>query len=321
MVRCFVLVFAFLLALLGQALAQSCTTYPNTLTNGTNADASQVMGNFNYVLPCVRDKLTAARTYYVRTDGNDSNTGLVNTAAGAFLTVQKAINVAATLDSNNFDVTIQLAQGQGAVTFALGSGLVAKTMIGGGSVIIVGDETTPSNVVLDCGATNGTGLLADATKTVYQVRGVKLTAAGAGTSFGLYAFHGGYIQFQNIVFGAGWLQQLRAADAGLLAATGNFSIAGSASGGGGGLALSAVAGIIRVQNVTITISSGLAFDNFVGSNSCGVVVLTGITWAGSSFAGPRYSLIGNGVLNSGGQATTWIPGGAAGTTATGGQYI
>ncbi|MET3909731.1 hypothetical protein ABID59_004088 [Bradyrhizobium sp. S3.3.6] len=279
------------------------------------------MGNFNYVLPCVRDKLTTARTYYVRTDGNDSNTGLVNTAAGAFLTIQKAINVAATLDSNNFDVTIQIAQGQGAVTFALGTGLVAKSMIGGGSIIIVGDETTPANVVLDCGATNATGLLADATKTVYQVRGIKLTASGAGTSFGLYAFHGGYIQFQNIVIGAGWLQQIRAVDTGLLTATGNFSIAGGASGGGAGSALAAVAGIIRVQGVTITISSGLTFDNFVASNTSGAVLLGSVTWAGSSFSGARYSLVANGVLNTGGQATTWIPGNAAGTTATGGQYI
>jgi len=30
-----------------RALAQTCATYPNTLTNGTTADASQVMANFN----------------------------------------------------------------------------------------------------------------------------------------------------------------------------------------------------------------------------------------------------------------------------------
>lgn len=277
----------FSLVITASAQTANCVAYPNNLTNGTNADATQVMGNFNYVLPCVRDKLTAGRTYYVRTDGNDSNTGLVNTAAGAFLTVQKAINVAGTLDSNKFDVTIQLAQGQGAVTFALGAGLVAKSMIGGGSIVIIGDETTPANVVLDCGSANATGLLADATKTVYQARGVKLTASGAGTSFGLYAFHGGYIQFQNIVIGAGWLQQLRAVDTGLLTATGNFSIAGSASGGGASLAIAAVAGVIRIQSVTITISSGLTFDYFVGSNTSGAVLLANITWAGSSFTGAR----------------------------------
>ncbi len=33
------------------ALAQSCPTF-HTLTNGTTADASQVMDNFNYILGC-----------------------------------------------------------------------------------------------------------------------------------------------------------------------------------------------------------------------------------------------------------------------------
>ena len=39
---------AFGLSLMAStALAQSCTAYPNTLTNGTTADATQVMANFN----------------------------------------------------------------------------------------------------------------------------------------------------------------------------------------------------------------------------------------------------------------------------------
>ena len=58
-----------------------------------------------------RELLTANRTYYVRTDGSDGNTGLANTSGGAFLTIQKAIDTAAALDLSVYNVTIQLADG------------------------------------------------------------------------------------------------------------------------------------------------------------------------------------------------------------------
>lgn len=46
-----------------------------------------------------RDLLTTNRTYYVRTDGSNSNNGLANTSGGAFLTIQKAIDTVLKLDS------------------------------------------------------------------------------------------------------------------------------------------------------------------------------------------------------------------------------
>lgn len=48
------ILLALLLALLsGQALAQGCPTLPYTITNGTVADATQVMGNLNALLNCL----------------------------------------------------------------------------------------------------------------------------------------------------------------------------------------------------------------------------------------------------------------------------
>ena len=63
------------------------------------------------ILGVPREVLTANRTYYVRTDGSDSNDGLANTAGGAFLTIQKAINIVSALDIGTYTVTMQVGAG------------------------------------------------------------------------------------------------------------------------------------------------------------------------------------------------------------------
>ena len=47
----------FYLMIAGIAVAQTCTAYPNTLTNGTTADANQVMANFNSIQTCANTNL------------------------------------------------------------------------------------------------------------------------------------------------------------------------------------------------------------------------------------------------------------------------
>lgn len=59
-----------------------------------------------------KEILTADRTYYLRPDGNDANTGLSNTSGGAWLTLQHAWDwVAHNVDLNGYQVTFQLADG------------------------------------------------------------------------------------------------------------------------------------------------------------------------------------------------------------------
>jgi hypothetical protein len=89
-----------------------------------------------------REVLTADRVYFVRIDGNDSNTGLANTAGGAFLTIPKANDVAKKIDLNGFNLKIKIADGD-----YISQGKISPICpIGGGDFIIEGNTTTPENV-------------------------------------------------------------------------------------------------------------------------------------------------------------------------------
>lgn len=89
-------------------------------------------GVVSFPLTPRREVLTANRTYYVRTDGNNGNSGLANSSGGAFLTIQRAIDIAAALDLLIYDVTISV----GAGTFTSAS--VLRKLTGTGSVSSLG---------------------------------------------------------------------------------------------------------------------------------------------------------------------------------------
>lgn len=264
----------------------------------------------------VREKLNAARTYYVRTDGSDSNDGLTNSAGGAFLTIQKAVDVASALDLSVYDVTIQLAAG----TYNITSGIALRSIVGSGKIIIVGDETTPSNVVIarsGAATVNDANIYAKAVKGITSVRGVKLTSTATGTIIALLASGGSYLEFQKVDFGSGFTQQVRGADSGTIEATGNYTI----SGGAGAHMYASTLGSLRIQSITITLSGTPAFSSFFASAVvAGAMNVSSLTFSGTA-TGKRYDASLNGVINTNGGGASYFPGSTAGSTATGGQYI
>lgn len=244
-----------------------------------------------------REKLIANRTYYVLTTGSDSNSGLANTAGGAFLTIAKALDTVASLDCSSFQVTIQVGAGTYTVPIVLPRTLssLPPILTGVGATTII--------------SVTGTAITNDGS-TPWQVNSMKIVAS----SYGLYAVNGGSIKHSGLEFGACQFH-IFTQPAGFIRATGSYAISGAAQ-------AHAVAGggYIDIGNVTITITGTPAFSTaFAYAASLGYLSAYGDTFSGSA-TGPRYSVSVNAVIFTGGGGATYFPGNSAGSTATGGIY-
>lgn len=262
-----------------------------------------------------REVLSGARTYYVRTDGNDNCAGTTDaggsSGACAFLTVQKAINVVATLDIGTNNVTIQVRSG----TFA-GGVSVNGPWLGSGTVTLVGDNTTPSNVTLS----STTGRVISAAKNAtLTVSGFKVTTTGSGTDC-VNAEYGATITISNkMEYGACVGIHLRVLDGGRIIVTSGYTISGGAS---NHIASIGPGCAVRIQSVgTITLTGTPAFSTYFAQARYGALIaIEGNTFSGSG-TGPRYYADLNGVINTAGGGASYLPGDSAGSTATQGQYI
>ncbi|MGH6682583.1 MAG: DUF2793 domain-containing protein [Pseudolabrys sp.] len=260
-----------------------------------------------------REVLAADRTYYVRTDGSDSNDGLSNSAGGAFLTIQKALDVVfGTLDLGGYNVTIQVGAGTYANVVE-----VDYPQTGAGVITLQGDVTTPSNVVIN------TTSLSHAVRVyagVLCIRGLKLTTSGTGNC--IQARYSGVCKITgNMEFGAAAQGHISGVFGGAVAIEGaNYTISGSApahySASDAGKLLLADGGAF-----TVTLVGTPAFSSaFAAAGNLGYMQAQGITFSGSA-TGTRYSASGNSVIRTDGGGVNYFPGNAAGATASGGLYL
>lgn len=254
----------------------------------------------------VREILTADRTYYVRTDGSDTNTGLANTAGGAFLTPQKAIDTVAQIDMAGFTSYIQLPN----TTYT--GALTLKSLVGG-SCVIIGDETTPSNVLFS--VTGNTVFTANATTGVWHIRGVKMQTTTFGNCFTVNT--NAALSFQNVDFGAAANFHMHVYSGAMVTATGPFTISGGAS----YHALLQAASVYNYFGQAVTLSGTPAFTAFVAVQQAGVLVAGGASYSGSA-TGARYDITSGGIIDVAGGGTSALPGNAAGSggTASGGGF-
>lgn len=247
-----------------------------------------------------REVLTATRTYYVRTDGSDSNNGLANTSGGAFLTVQKAIDTVAALDLSIYNVTISV----GAGTFA--GAVVLKRLVGAGAVTISGAGAT---TIFSAGVSGtNAGLWGVSSVTVSNGGGSGITSSGSTL-----------VTFSGVTFGAVTGHHIYALNNGVVQATGNYSISGNA---GFAHYFLVNGGVFNAFGITVTLTASITVNTFCYAITTGLADAASMTFTLGAFTvtGTRYSATLNGVISVAGGGANYFPGTVAGATATGGQY-
>lgn len=249
-----------------------------------------------------REVLKASRTYYVRSDGSDSNTGLANTSGGAFLTSQKAVDVATTLDLNGYTLTIQIADGTytGATTLKNVVGFA-----GAGFLVIKGNNSTPANVLIS--TTSANCFDANGTNVVWDIIDLKMQTTTGGQC--LNAQSGGAIRYGNVNFGSCANFHVSAFNGGRIEAISNYAV----SGGALGHMASSYWASVRATSRTITLTGTPAFSiAFAYAEISALLAVDAMTFSGSA-TGKRFAVATGAQIATGGGGANYLPGNAAGT--------
>ncbi len=296
------------------------------ITNQTSITSSNIAP---YSLaPYVPTKLASQRTkvfsnvsLYVSTTGSDTvNSGL--SASSPFLTVQKAWNyIINSLDMNGFSVIVNVANG----TYS--SGLVAiGTPVGigyGNTISFVGNTTTPANCVI---TTSNRHCFYAANGAALYISGFQMTATGTSSVDGnpagaIFSNTGGSIVLNGNNTFASVAGSHIDASFGVVSITSSYTISGSA------VSHYAVAagGFLNTGSgpYVVTLTGTPAFSAaFVSASGCSNlgIASANLTFSGSA-TGQRYNVSTNAVVATASSGSTFFPGGTAGATATGGQYI
>jgi hypothetical protein len=216
-------------------------------------------------------------------------------------------------------VTINIAAG----TYAP---FVCGTLNGSGVCSVIGDITTPSNVVVHATAGEAVNV---ANANNYTIAGMRVVSDANGTaSLGCgLRLESAVVAIYNMDFGPCFYAQIFA-DSGS-----RLNILGTSEGdpsyfinvdGNSQAFVYALSGSVVDLGKTILNQSGaitysVAFIE-AGQSASIQASFSAINLAGS-VSGPRYLAYGNGVINTYGSGGSYFPGNAAGTTATGGQYL
>lgn len=256
----------------------------------------------------LRPQLTSPRTYYVDPAGSDSSDGL--SSATAFATLQKAIDVVASLDLGIHDVTIALADG----TYTSET-QISGPFTGAGHVQITGNLTTPRNVLIET-ADIPIKVLFGAN---VRLRGVKLNTTAGNTC--LFVDEGGSATLNGeMVFGGGARSHMSVSNRAVLTISTDYEVDGSAI-----RHVEADLGASCISNgntVTFTVDQDFSAGFVTALRASNLFFPNGVfVDSGHVIAGRRYQSRSNSIITVSGAGETYFPGDVAGIISDGGLYL
>jgi len=253
----------------------------------------------------IRERLYANRTYYVRTDGNDANSGRGATSGLAFRTYQRAVNEAVTLDFNGFDVTI-VAVDEGSQKIYT-ENVQIKPLVGGGSLHIRGAGSSKTRLTSASGNTF-TQEVSGATSVSYGAMELyATTGCGIKVNYLSLASVSNDLVFGSFGDSAIWvhdsqaIMQILNADIYLIGSMKSF--------------LFVQYGHVFVESTTINLVGSPQWSSgFITTWPRGTIQYIGNTLAGPATpVGPRRNINHMSVLNLNGQPTSVLPGSTDGS--------
>lgn len=256
----------------------------------------------------LRRDLTEDTNFYLRTDGSDENDGLTNTAAGAFLTLQGAIDsINANWDLRGHTLTLNIADG----TYTGASSVLGRFtgQYGAGNFVITGG----SGAILTSNS-GGTLTIAHSGAGVRMTGGI--TIQNNANAFGVRIADCAYAELGNITWGnCGTSVHLTVAMGAGCFLFDDYTIAGNASihiGVQGNA-------VLEMYDLTVTASGSRAFsDAFAYLFDGGQIQTAGMTYSGT-FTGKRFHVADPvSHIETFSSGLTYLPGDAAGTFGTGG---
>jgi hypothetical protein len=254
--------------------------------------------------------LRAPLDYYVNWGGgSDSSDGL--TAGTAFKTIARAIQGALSFNQNGFNVNIHCADGTST------DKIYCPPINGSGQINIYGNVSNPAA----CAVTCSSGSAVQVGGPNYLISGFTLSAPNplsGDATCGIWVTGGGICYAQAVSFSS-CANACIGMSGGIFSGVGPFGVNGTSSCLFG---VDSGSCMMQMPNPpSLFLQAGTHFTGAFAQCGNGGILRAIFSSINGSATGPKYNAYGNGVINTGGNSTSYLPGDAAGVLSTGGQYV